>query len=248
MLLHISIAPHIPWLLCKYAYVPTADLFTVCHSLTLATKHGMIVFISGKDSSFIERCGNQFGTVYSNTIQKCRTIGFPCFLSGHVQKCSFTAVWQTQAAGCVCEEGSWLKDCIRGASPDKWLSDVWMESWIGTRERRRWAWEAETLGQRWRKEGAGRRFASGCQRWSWCGQWGCSHRGCHCWWYPHKKPGTEKKEAQSGLSAGVHTSHKPDFYSRRERLACPFSSLTWLSLRQCIYLIAWIAVVALITI
>jgi len=76
----IYLLQHI-YMLYIYAYIyATADLFTLCHSLTLATKHGMIVFISGKDSSFIERYGNQFGTVYSNTIQKCRTRGFPCFL------------------------------------------------------------------------------------------------------------------------------------------------------------------------
>lgn len=167
---------------------------------------------------------------------------------GHIHKCSFTAVWQTQTAGVLSKEGSWLKDCLGGAGPDKWLSDARMEKWIGTRKSRRWAWEAEALGQSWRKEDGRWQSASGSQRWSWCGERDCSHRGCQCWWYPCKKPVTEKKEAQSGLSTGVHTSHKPDFYSRRERLACPFSTLTRLSLHQCIYLIAWIAAAALVTI
>lgn len=161
---------------------------------------------------------------------------------GHRYKCPFTAVWQTQAAGVLGEKGSWLKDCLRGAGPDKWLSDAEFESWIRTRESRRGAWEAETLGPSWRKEDP--RW----QKWSWCGQQDCPHRGGQCWWGPSKEPVPEEKAAQGGLSAGVHTPHKPDLYSRRECLACPFSTLTWLSLCQHIYLIAWLAAAAPIAI
>lgn len=153
-----------------------------------------------------------------------------CFSEcGHLTECSLTAVWQAQTTGVFWKEGSWYKDWARGDSHNKRTPAPRAESWVRMGESRRGARDAETRGQRWRKEDSRRQLASGSQKWGWLTRQDCPDRGHWCRSYRCKKPAPEKKEAQGGLSAGVHTPHKPDIYPRRECLACPLSALTWQS-------------------